>query len=242
MNLIRSLFLGSCLVLLIVAMLAAEQNGGGQPARTPKEALAEFNDLIGPWRGVGQPKRGSNQGAWAETAEWIWDFSGDEAAIHYDVADGKLLQSARLTWDPKSRNFQLTATLPDDATRTYTGRLDEKRNLVLESPVDDEGQVHRVTITRLNEKRSLVLFETRGERQSFYRRVAQVGYTREGQSLAIEGANGPECVVTGGLGTIPVSYKGQTYYVCCTGCQQAFEDDPEGILAEYRAKQAEKKR
>ncbi|MCB9949391.1 MAG: YHS domain-containing protein [Planctomycetaceae bacterium] len=26
-------------------------------------------------------------------------------------------------------------------------------------------------------------------------------------------------------------YKGKTYYVCCTGCKQAFEDDPEGIIA-----------
>ncbi len=27
----------------------------------------------------------------------------------------------------------------------------------------------------------------------------------------------------------------KTYYVCCTTCKQAFEDDPEGILAEYFA-------
>jgi YHS domain-containing protein len=33
--------------------------------------------------------------------------------------------------------------------------------------------------------------------------------------------------VTGGLGTIAVSYKGQTYYVCCGGCKDAFEADPE---------------
>jgi YHS domain-containing protein len=43
-------------------------------------------------------------------------------------------------------------------------------------------------------------------------------------------------VVTGGAGTISVTHKGQTYYVCCTGCQQAFEDDPEGVLAEYAAR------
>jgi YHS domain-containing protein len=29
-----------------------------------------------------------------------------------------------------------------------------------------------------------------------------------------------------------VKYKGQTYYVCCTGCKQAFEDDPEGVIKE----------
>ena len=50
-------------------------------------------------------------------------------------------------------------------------------------------------------------------------------------------------MVTGGAASIPVSYKGKTYYVCCTGCKQAFDDDPEGILAEYesRLKQAREK-
>ncbi|MCP4510175.1 MAG: YHS domain-containing protein, partial [Fuerstiella sp.] len=42
-------------------------------------------------------------------------------------------------------------------------------------------------------------------------------------------------VVTGGLGTIAVSYKGKKYYVCCQGCVQAFNDDPETIIAEYNA-------
>ena len=32
---------------------------------------------------------------------------------------------------------------------------------------------------------------------------------------------------------MPVMHKGKTYYVCCTGCRDAFNDDPEGILAEY---------
>ncbi|MBV9126060.1 MAG: YHS domain-containing protein [Planctomycetes bacterium] len=47
-----------------------------------------------------------------------------------------------------------------------------------------------------------------------------------------------ECIVTGGLGTIPVSYKGITYYVCCTGCKQAFEDNPEKILKEAAKRKA----
>jgi YHS domain-containing protein len=92
----------------------------------------------------------------------------------------------------------------------------------------------------LNDKRMLILFEQRRQSQTFYTRVAEVGYTRQGESLA-SGSTGPECVVTGGKGTIKVSYKGETYYVCCTGCQQAFEADPEGTLADYRKELAERK-
>ncbi|MSR57709.1 MAG: YHS domain-containing protein [Planctomycetaceae bacterium] len=36
-------------------------------------------------------------------------------------------------------------------------------------------------------------------------------------------------------------YKGQTYWFCCTGCRDAFNDDPEGIIADA-AKRAEKKK
>ena len=45
-----------------------------------------------------------------------------------------------------------------------------------------------------------------------------------------------ECIVTGGLGKIPVSYMGQTYYVCCTGCRDAFNENPAKIRDEWKAK------
>ena len=48
---------------------------------------------------------------------------------------------------------------------------------------------------------------------------------------------GIECIVSGGKGTIPVSYNGKTYYVCCSGCRDAFKDDPEKFI-----KEAEKKK
>jgi YHS domain-containing protein len=56
--------------------------------------------------------------------------------------------------------------------------------------------------------------------------------------LAVEGGDGPECVVTGGKGTIAINYKGATYYVCCSGCKQAFNENPEKILAEYKQRVA----
>ena len=65
-----------------------------------------------------------------------------------------------------------------------------------------------------------------------FNRVAEVGYTRDGVRLATSASSGPECIVTGGTGTMEVKYKGETYYVCCTGCKQAFEDDPEGVIRE----------
>lgn len=207
---------------------------------SPKDALEEFNDLIGGWSGVGQPRRGSNSGAWREDAEWVWEFEDDAVSIRCNVTDGKLLTTAELTWDADAGRFELTAEVPDAGQRTYAGALDGERLVLLSAP-DDDGYEHRITVTRLNRKRTLVLFEKRQEGRRSFSRVAEVGYTREGTRLATTEGSGPECVVTGGAGTIPVMYNGKTYYVCCTGCRQAFEDDPEGIIAEYEARLAKRR-
>jgi hypothetical protein len=218
-------------LVLLLAVFVVRADDGKSSVSSEKAALAAFNGLIGDWRGAGQVRRGSNQGAWTETAGWVWDFENG-VAIRYDVTDGQQLKSARLTYDPEANTYQLAVTLPDDSTRTYVGALD-KNKLVVDSAVDDKGEVHRLTLTQLNEKRTLVLFEKRREAHKTWQRVAEVGYTREGTRLANDDSTGPECVVTGGLGTIAISYKGRTYYVCCSGCKQAFDADPEGVLAEY---------
>ncbi|QDV15675.1 YHS domain protein [Gimesia panareensis] len=206
-----------------------------------KQALSEFNSLIGGWRGVGMIKRNSRKGAWSEKAEWVWKFDPQQSGIAYEVEDGKFLKSALLSYDPKQKTYQLSTVLPDGTTRDYSGTL-QKDSLVLESKPDQEGAIFRISIRRLNEKRTLVLFEQRNQGQSFYYRLAEVGYTRAGTRLAAPGSGGPECIVTGGAGTIAVSYQGKTYYVCCSGCKQAFEDDPETFIAEAKQKAAERRK
>lgn len=215
-----------------------------EPQTAPDEnpaqsALEEFQDLIGGWRGVGQPVRGSTKGAWQETADWAWSFTDKQPALVYAIEKGKLLTSARLTYDPEHKIYLLKAKYADESEREFNGTL-QKKTLQLVSKPDAAGETHRLTITRLNEKRTLVLLE-RSIAADRYFRIAEVGYTREGTRLAVAGADGPECVVTGGKATMPVSYMGKTYYVCCTGCKQAFDDDPAGILADYEAKVAARK-
>jgi YHS domain-containing protein len=214
-------------------------------AKASKAALSQYQDLIGGWLGTGQPKRGSATGAWRERAEWRWKFDRDGVTIEYTVEEGKLLKSASLSYDSAKKSFrlktnELTEAKDEVVEREYQGTASGNK-LVLESPSKVESDGRRITITRLNEKRTLVLFERKAPSQNFYTRVAEVGYTREGTRLAESDQTGPECVVTGGAGTIKVTYKGETYWVCCTGCRDAFNDDPEGILADYKKKLEERK-
>lgn len=205
------------------------------------DALQPYQTFVGRWRGVGQPKRGSNKGAWQEKADVLWQLTGHDTGLVWKSADGPLWKSARFTPSDKPGHLALHVTLSDDTRRTYVGQPDGDK-LTLETAPDGDADVHRLTITRLNENRVIWLFEQRTAQQSFFQRVAEIGFQREGTRLAAKDGSGPECVVTGGLGTIPVSYQGQTYYVCCTGCRDAFNDDPAGILAAWAERQTAQKK
>lgn len=208
--------------------------------KAQKDALAHWNSLVGGWRGTGQPRRGSNVGAWREDNNWAWQFSETEAALVGTVGKGTLASTLKITAGAGAGIYALEWTSPDKTVRKLSGKIEDGKLVLLSAP-DDQNEVYRVTLTLLNELRTLILFEKRKADQQSYNRIAEVGYTREGARLAGAGSGGPECVVTGGLGTIKVQHGGQTYYVCCTGCQQAFNDDPEGILAEYQARREKEK-
>jgi YHS domain-containing protein len=62
--------------------------------------------------------------------------------------------------------------------------------------------------------------------------ICKLSGGKEGESFA-GGKKKNECVVTGGAATIPVSYMGKTYFVCCSGCKEAFEENPKKIIEEY---------
>ena len=246
---------GAAFGLVLVLMASGWGIAQDAPPKSPvsagaksasKDALTPFQDLVGGWNGTGQPKRNSATGAWREKAEWRWKFRDDQVTLEYAVEEGKLLKSAQLSFDPKSKAFQLktieSGTAKDQVIeREYVGESSGNK-LVFDTLAKEGTESRRITITRLNEKRTLVLFEQKGAGQNFFNRIAEVGYTRDGTRLAESDQTGPECVVTGGAGTIKVSHKGETYWVCCTGCRDAFNDDPEGVLADYRKKLEERKK
>ncbi len=248
---IRVAFLATAVTAgMFVASEAEEKSAEPEPAASEKstkesraavqKALAPLNSLIGGWRGSGQVRRGSTRGAWQETGTFVWKFGGGKVGVEYQVKDGKHIGTGLVSWDAARKEFTMDAVFDDGSKRAYRGKL-EKKVLTLISEPDKDDIVSRITLRQLNEKRMLVLYETRRASSSFYSRVGEVGYTREGTRLASSGSSGPECVVTGGAGTIKVSHEGKTYYVCCTGCRDAFNDDPVGILADYRANLAEKR-
>lgn len=222
---------------LLLALLLAD------PApRTPKEALQGLNDLIGVWRGTGLPEGTPDQrkkGFWSETLDIQWQFKDKDVYLRLDFKGGKHFTSGELRYLPTDNTYQLTTTSPDKQARTWTGRLDERR-LTLERQDEATKERQRLIFSLLHANRFLYRYETSPEGKTLITRHYQVGATKEGVPFAA-GDNKPECVVSGGLGTMTVSYKGKTWYVCCSGCRDAFRDDPEKYIKEFEERKAQQK-
>lgn len=207
-----------------------------------KGELARLQGLVGAWKGVASPIRGSDKGAWIERAEWAWKFAGNSAALEVKIDEGKYFPTAELRPGEKTGEYLLVAQTPDGkGTIHYSGELDKDGKLTLLAKDAPEGMPNRISFRFVAEgARLIVLLEGPSAIGDGYARLAEVGYTRKGSRFG-QGSSGPECVVTGGFGSIEVSYKGEKYYVCCTGCRDYFNDNPEEVLADFKArKEAEK--
>ena len=90
------------------------------------------------------------------------------------------------------------------------------------------------TVRIISDIRVTLLFEEKSTKKASYRRMSEIGMTRAGSRLASGSSGERQCIVTGGLGTMKVSFEGKTYYVCCEGCKQAFDADPKGTIEAYR--------
>ncbi len=226
-----------CLFAALALLLASAGKPDARVAADQK-ALQNVQIYVGGWKGVGQPKRGSSDGAWSEESEWAWQFSGGRAHLVANATSAKFYSKLQLSAGEKAGEIVLTATPASGGeAETFTGALNENEQLVLTNSNARADRPGRITLrTVAGGDRLLVLYERRVAGDQ-YSRLAEVGSTRKGVMFA-KGEGYPECIVTGGRGTIAVQYEGQTYYVCCTGCRDLFNDDPKGTLAAYKEKKA----
>lgn len=118
-------------------------------------------------------------------------------------------------------------------TLIFTGKLKGKI-LTLQRHDPDTNEDQKLVLTLLHENRILYRYEVKPAGKGIFYKQYQVGATKEGVAFA-PGDGRPECIVSGGLGTMPVSYLGKTYYVCCSGCRDEFRDNPKKYIDEYEA-------
>jgi hypothetical protein len=241
---LKRLFAAAAIVAATLTVTAAP--GGTPTKKTPREALKAFNELVGPWRGVGEPATGTvadkQKGFWKEGISWGWKIKGDDAWLVLEVTNGKHFKGGELRYLADKDQFQLSMFPKDGgANWVFLGQIDDKgRNLIVDRSDEARGEDQRITINLVGEIRFVYRFDRKKSNVKFYTRDYLVAATKEGESLGAADKK-PECVVTGGLGTSQVSYKGETFYVCCTGCRDAFNENPEKYIKEFKEKKAKEK-
>ncbi len=226
-------------VMLLSGFLASAD----EPTRIDqRKALQPFNLLVAPWKGTGVPDRARAEkeaGFWTEMVTWQWQFEKDDAWLQAKFDKGKYFRSGELRGLGNDR-YKLTLETKTGDSLVFEGELKDK-NLTLDRVDRKAKESQRIVVRLLHSNRITYSYETKADGKASFVRKYRVGLTNQNLPFANDGNTGPECIVSGGLGKIQVSFKGKTYYVCCTGCRDEFKANPEKYIAEWEAKHSKKK-
>lgn len=219
---------------LALGFLVPVADAGKKESGDPKEALQALQDFIGGWKGTASDKK---LGFWTETSNWSWRFKEKDVWMSFDLEKSKLYKGGEVRYLRDKSKYQITITDKAGKKAVYEGEL-KKNVLVVErvNPDTSDTEQIKINIAGGGDRLNYELWVKPDGRTMFAKQFS-VGYTREGVTFGVEaGGKKPECVVTGGLGTMAVTYMGQTYYVCCSGCRDAFNENPAKVIAEYLKK------
>jgi len=216
--------------------------------------LQPFQVLLGNWRWVTQKKFG-NFPKTGEDARWIWDFqkkSGHPALVARSDDHPYFRELALLSLGDDQ--YEARAQLVDGASRVLKGTwldghepretadgkiLQRTFKLALDQVTPEEGDQWQMTLNLLDNDQYLVEIKRRASASATPQGFDTIRQQRIGTSFAVAQSDnpGPKCIVSGGLGTMTVSFDGKNYPVCCSGCASAFNDDPQRWLTRLKSRQ-----
>ncbi len=228
-------FLMAALVLSLGAFLPlADAGKKGKDDDEPKEGLFALQEFIGGWKGTANDK---SKGFWTEKSSWSWRFKGKDRWMTFDLDGSKLYKSGEVRFLEDKGKYQITVIDKEGKKSVYDGEM-KKNVLTVERLNPDTSDTEQIKINLAGGGDRLVYaMWIKPDGRTLFTKKLEVGYTRDGVTFGVDaGGKKPECVVTGGLGTMQVSYMGATYYVCCTGCRDAFNENPAKVIADYMKK------
>jgi hypothetical protein len=198
-----------------------------------KKALTDLQEFIGPWKGNGE-FAGDKKEIWKESMNWGWRFKGDDTWIAVEFADSKQFDKGELKYLPEKKLYQLTLSDKDKKELVFEGEV--KKKILTLTRVDPESKdKQKLEMSTNNDGVRFILnYAVQAKGKGLDKKVFMVQHTKEG--AAIGSAKKNECVVTGGLGTMAVTFNGKTYYVCCSGCRDAFNENPKKFVDEFEKK------
>lgn len=228
----RRILLGAATALAIVGTWSGLSAVAADGSSDIPAAFKPFEHLIGAWKGAGIPEANKIRG-WPEKQNWAWTFeNGTPSGMSVEMDKDKTLAKAKLTYDPKTKQYHLDGTDPEGKPVSFVGTLaKDGQTLELDRVNDLPGGVKQKLSLRLNS--NMIRYTVWDDRQEpgapRFSRFIEVNQGKVGESFAAGGgaSNLPKCILTGGTATMSVSFQGKSYPICCTGCRDEFEADPE---------------
>lgn len=215
--------------------------------------LQPLQILLGQWRGT--TRREFENFKAVDNHDWVWDLRTDPESPALTISSDKspYLKQGRLSWDVTQEKFTLNATDASGVERFYVGDFSEP----VQEIVGSDDKLHKVFRLEFNQQQTggaeaelwqlafaqqennrylLEIAKKRGNAD--FARYDTVSTQREGTSFAMSDSDYAEktCIISEGLGTTELTYKGRSYWVCCSGCKAAFEEDPEAWIARAAAR------
>ncbi len=223
--------------LAVAAALAVALGGSAQPPKlTPqqtkaKNELKKLEEFLGIWNLDGSVKVAGREMIWKEQVDWSWKFKTTEPTIKvvFGEGKGKFFTTGDLTYDLAAKKYKLALTSADKSQAVYTGDF-KIGVLKLDRKDEKTGDVHRLVMnTAADGIRFQLKVELQEDGKGIFQSAFKMDGTKLGESFA-GGAKKPECIVTGGAASIAVSFGGKQYFVCCSGCRDAFNETPQKFI------------
>lgn len=217
-------------------------------AETVLSAMQPLQVLLGQWNGTSRK-------AQVDAPQWVWDFQSDRSrpALVFKSDKNVYIREGHLTFLPAEQKYEFTWTTPEGDKRLLTGTFtkpvqdvagdDQKKlqrtyKLTLTEPTPKDGEQWQLALEQLENNR-YILEVDRKRGGGPFQRIDTIHTQREGSSFAVSDTDYGEqtCIISQGKGTSTVSYMGKSYWVCCSGCKAAFEEDPVRWIAKWEARQ-----
>lgn len=236
---------------------ASADAGVDEQVRLVISHLQPLQILLGQWRGT--TRREFQNFKAVDSHEWVWDLRTDPSQPALTIRSDKspYVKAGKLTWDTKLERFVMLATDSEDRERRFFGDYseapheitgsDDKQHRVFRLVLNEErtgqdGEQWQLAISQQENNRYLLEVGKRRGTAAFAR-YDTVSTQRDGTSFALSDTDYAEkaCIISEGLGTMELTWKGRSYWVCCSGCRAAFEEEPDKWIARAAQRTTEKK-
>ena len=190
-----------------------------------------FEHMVGGWKGTASPTVNRVKG-WQETHGWAWKFEkGKPVGMTVTFEGDKTIAKGQISYDAAAKKYHLDGTDPSGKPVSFVGSFtaDGKTLTFDRTGATPEGKERLIVRPNSNKIRYTLQLDRQEPGAPQYKSVVSVGLTKEGESFAAGagGADLPKCIMTGGAASMTVSYQGKSFPVCCTGCRDEFNDNPE---------------